>query len=43
MPYSELPRLSDPASATRREFSIIHGAISLILLLILFLVFMRPF
>ncbi|MBF6558919.1 MAG: CopD family protein [Candidatus Binataceae bacterium] len=34
---------NDPASATRREFSIIHGAISLILLLILIMVFLRPF
>ena len=34
---------SDPGSATRKEFSIIHGVISLLLLLILILVFIRPF
>jgi protoporphyrinogen IX oxidase len=34
---------SDPGSATRREFSIIHGIVSLILFLILVLVLVRPF
>jgi len=34
---------SDPGSATRREFSIIHGIVSLIVLLILVLVLVRPF
>jgi putative membrane protein len=34
---------SDPASATRREFSILHGIFSLLLLLILILVLVKPF
>jgi protoporphyrinogen IX oxidase len=34
---------TDPGGATRREFSMIHGIISLLLLLILILVFVRPF
>ncbi len=34
---------SDPGSATRREFSMIHGIVSLILLLILVLVLVQPF
>ena len=34
---------SDPGSATRREFSMLHGIISLVLLLILVLVLVRPF
>jgi putative membrane protein len=34
---------SDPGSATRREFSIIHGIVSLLLFLILVLVLVRPF
>jgi putative membrane protein len=34
---------SNPGSATRREFTILHGVVSTLLLLILALVFMRPF
>jgi protoporphyrinogen IX oxidase len=34
---------NDPGSATRREFSIIHGAVSTLLLVILLLVFLKPF
>jgi putative membrane protein len=34
---------SNPGSATRREFSMIHGAVSLLLLLILVLVLLKPF
>jgi protoporphyrinogen IX oxidase len=34
---------NDPGSATRREFSMIHGIVSLILLLILVLVLVKPF
>jgi len=34
---------SAPGSATRREFSILHGVVSLLLLLILALVLIRPF
>ena len=34
---------SDPGSATRREFSMIHDIVSLLLLLILVLVLVKPF
>jgi len=34
---------NDPGAATRREFSILHGIVSLILLAILYLVIARPF
>jgi putative membrane protein len=34
---------SDPGSATRREFTILHGIFSLLLLLILVLVLVKPF
>jgi putative membrane protein len=34
---------NDPGTATRREFSIIHGLVSALLLLILVLVFLKPF
>lgn len=34
---------SDPGSATRREFTILHGIFSLLLLLILVLVLIKPF
>ncbi|MGH7842214.1 MAG: CopD family protein [Candidatus Binataceae bacterium] len=34
---------NDPGSATRREFAILHGLVSALLLLILALVFLRPF
>jgi protoporphyrinogen IX oxidase len=34
---------NDPGAATRREFTIIHGIVSALLLGILFLVFIRPF
>jgi hypothetical protein len=34
---------NDPASATRREFSIIHGVVSALLLMILVLVILKPF
>ena len=34
---------TDAGSATRREFSIIHGVVSLLLLLILVLVLLKPF
>jgi putative membrane protein len=34
---------NDPGAATRREFSIIHGIASAVLIAILFLVFIRPF
>jgi protoporphyrinogen IX oxidase len=34
---------SNPGSATRGEFSMIHGAVSLLLLLILVLVLVKPF
>ncbi len=34
---------NDPGSATRREFSMIHGIVSLLLLLILVLVLLKPF
>jgi putative membrane protein len=34
---------SDPGSATRREFTILHGIFSLLLLLILVLVMVKPF
>jgi putative membrane protein len=34
---------ADPGSATRREFTMLHGIISLLLLLILALVFIQPF
>jgi protoporphyrinogen IX oxidase len=34
---------NDAGAATRREFSIIHGIISALLLVILFLVFVKPF
>ena len=34
---------NDPGAATRREFSIIHGIVSALLLVILFLVFLKPF
>lgn len=34
---------NDAGAATRREFSIIHGIISALLLVILFLVFLKPF
>ena len=34
---------NDPGSASRREFAIIHGVVSALLLLILVLVFIRPF
>jgi putative membrane protein len=34
---------SNSGSATRREFSMIHGAVSLLLLLILVLVLLKPF
>jgi putative membrane protein len=34
---------NDPGSATRREFSMIHGIVSLIVLLILVLVLVQPF
>jgi putative membrane protein len=34
---------NDPGNATRREFSMIHGIVSLILLLILVLVLIKPF
>ena len=33
----------DPGSATRREFTMLHGIVSAILLVILALVFLRPF
>jgi protoporphyrinogen IX oxidase len=33
----------DPACATRREFSIIHGVVSALLLMILVLVILKPF
>jgi putative membrane protein len=34
---------NDPGNATRAEFSMIHGAVSLLLLLILVLVLVKPF
>ncbi len=34
---------NEPGTATRREFSIIHGVVSALLLAILFLVFLQPF
>ena len=34
---------NDPGSATRREFSMIHGIVSLLLLLILVLALVKPF
>jgi putative membrane protein len=34
---------NDPGSATRREFTILHGIFSLLLLLILVLVLVKPF
>lgn len=34
---------NDSGAATRREFSIIHGIVSALLLVILFLVFVKPF
>jgi putative membrane protein len=34
---------NDPGAATRREFTIIHGIVSALLIVILFLVFIRPF
>jgi putative membrane protein len=34
---------NEPLSATRREFSIIHGVVSLLVLVILGLVFLKPF
>jgi len=34
---------NDPGAATRREFSIFHGIVSLLLLAILYLVIARPF
>jgi putative membrane protein len=34
---------NEPASATRREFSIIHGVISILLLMILILAILKPF
>jgi protoporphyrinogen IX oxidase len=34
---------NEPGTATRREFTIIHGVVSALLLVILFLVFLQPF
>jgi len=34
---------NDPGAATRREFSMLHGIVSLLLLAILYLVIARPF
>jgi hypothetical protein len=34
---------SEPGSSTRREFAILHGIVSVLLLLILALVFLQPF
>lgn len=34
---------NDPGSATRREFSVVHAIVSLLLLLILVLVLVKPF
>jgi len=36
-------RENDAGSAWRREFSIIHGLVSLLVLIILFLVIVKPF
>lgn len=34
---------SEPSSATRREFAMLHGIVSALLLVILLMVFLRPF